>query len=161
MAAKAKAKKKPAPKAKKPAAKKAAAKKAPAKKAPAKKAEEPKHHAPRHGSIGHIEFVAPDINVAGAVYKELFGWQIFPFQPNEHYFQCSDTMGGCIIAGTPVEDGKTKFYVNVDSIEITIPHAERLGANLAQAKTEIPGGHGFFAHLRMPEGNTIGIWSMH
>jgi hypothetical protein len=32
---------------------------------------------------------------------------------------------------------------------------------MIKAKTEIPGGHGFFAHMKAPDGNVWGIYSKH
>jgi predicted enzyme related to lactoylglutathione lyase len=161
---KTKSKKAPAKKApaKKPAAKKAPAKKAAAKKASTNKAttEAAKPAEPKHGTLCHFEFYAPDISAAGKTYADLFGWQVFPFQPTEIYVQTSASMGGCIMQGTPATGSTTVLYVKVDDIETSIAKGATLGAELVKGKTEIPGGHGFFAQLRMPEGNTVGIWNM-
>ena len=69
---------------------------------------------------------------------------------------CSDTMP---MKGTPAADAKTMIYVNVCSIAATIEKAQRLGAMLIKPRTEIPGGHGWFAQIKMPEGNIWGIYS--
>jgi hypothetical protein len=112
-----------------------------------------------HGAICHIEITAPDLEKARAFYGDLFGWQFQPFQPTEMYFMTpAGSPCGCMCQGEADIAGKTRIYVNVDDIPATIAKASELGAKVLLPKTEIPGGHGFFAHLRAPEGNTIGIY---
>src|SRR4051794_9268233 len=117
---------------KKPAAKKAPARKAaPKKPATTKKAAAPKAAAgqpyePKPGEIGHIEIAAPDIHAAAKNYSQLFGWQIFPFQPDELFYRCSENLGGCIIKGEPTAGSSTVLYMTVDDIEKTIARGEAL-----------------------------------
>ena len=66
---------------------------------------------------------------------------------------------GCIIEGAAHTDDKTTLYVNVDDIPAALTKAAKLGAKVTVPKTEIPGGHGFFAKFRAPEGNVIGVYS--
>lgn len=51
------------------------------------------------------------------------------------------------------------IYVNVDDIPGTLARAEAMGATTVKPKTEIPGGHGFFAQLKAPDGNAWGLYS--
>lgn len=115
---------------------------------------------PVYGSIVHIEFTVPDFDKAKAFYGELFGWQFFPFSETEHYFQATNAGPcGCVMKGEAYTDTKTMFYVNVDDIKTTIGKATKLGAKTFKDRVEIPGGHGFFAQLRAPEGTIFGIYS--
>lgn len=115
---------------------------------------------PQPGSIVHIEFTTPDLAKAKAFYGELFGWEFHPFMATEWYFQTPKGWGpcGCVMQGEPATDGKTMLYVNVTDIAETLAKAATLGATTAKEKTEIPGGHGFFAHMKAPDGNVWGIY---
>ncbi|MBX3471211.1 MAG: VOC family protein [Planctomycetes bacterium] len=115
---------------------------------------------PQVGSIVHIEFTTPDLAKAKAFYGELFGWEFQPFQPTEWYFQTPKGWGpcGCVIQGPAAGDARTMLYVNVDDIPATLARALDLGAKTIKDKTEIPGGHGWFAQLQAPDGNVWGIY---
>lgn len=111
------------------------------------------------GSICHVDFYVPDLEKAKAFYEGVFGWQLQAFQPTEWYFAPASGPCGCLIQGTPATEGASILYMNVDDIPATIAKAKRLGATLVKDRTEIPGGHGFIAHIRAPEGNLLGLWS--
>lgn len=115
---------------------------------------------PQVGSIVHIEFTTPDLAKAKEFYGDLFGWEFQPFQATEWYFQTPKGWGpcGCVLQGAPAADAKTMLYVNVDDIAATLAKGEQLGATTVKPKTEIPGGHGFFAHMKAPDGNVWGIY---
>ena len=53
----------------------------------------------------------------------------------------------------------TILYVKVDDIAASLKRAASLGAKTVKPKTEIPGGHGFYAHFRAPDGNRFGIYN--
>lgn len=114
---------------------------------------------PVHGTFIHVEFSAPDLKKASAFYGALFGWQFMDFQPKEMYFMTPGNAGpcGCLLEGKPAGRG-TILYVNVDDIPSTVRKAESLGARAAKPKTEIPGGHGFYAHIEAPDGNLLGVY---
>ena len=115
-----------------------------------------------HGAICHVEFTVPDLQKAKDFYGPLFKWDVHNFQPKELYFM-SPQGGpcGCILEGTPAGDEKTAFYVNVDDIAATLDKASKMGARVTLPKTEIPGGHGWIAKFRAPEGNVLGLYSRH
>lgn len=113
-----------------------------------------------HGAICHVEFTVPNLQQAKDFYGPLFQWQFMPFQEKEWYFfRAPSTPCGCVIEGAPHTDDKTTLYVNVSDINSTLSQAAKLGAKMTQPKTEIPGGHGYFAKFRAPEGNVIGLYS--
>lgn len=116
---------------------------------------------PQVGSICHVEFTTPDLAKAKEFYGALFGWEFHPFMETEWYFQTPKNWGpcGCVLQGAPAADSKTMIYVNVDDIAGTLARAEGMGATTVKAKTEIPGGHGFFAQMKAPDGNVWGIYS--
>lgn len=116
---------------------------------------------PQHGSICHVEFTTPDLTAAKAFYAELFGWEFHPFQANEWYFMTPMNWGpcGCMLQGPAASDSRTMIYVNVKDIAATLTKATTLGAKTLKAKTEIPGGHGWFAQFQAPDGNVWGIYN--
>lgn len=113
-----------------------------------------------HGAVCHVEFTVPDLQKAQQFYAAVFKWQFFPMSERELYFM-SPQGGpcGCVIHGSAHTDDKTTFYVKVDDIAAALDHAAKLGAKTVLAKTEIPGGHGFFAKFKAPEGNVMGIYN--
>lgn len=115
---------------------------------------------PGPGSIVHVEFRTPDIQAAKSFWQTLFGWQMHDFTPTEICFQPSNWgPGGCIVQGEPNIKDYPAFYVGVEDIPVSLARAKDLGASLVKGKTEIPGGHGFYAHLRAPDGNVFGLHS--
>lgn len=115
---------------------------------------------PQAGSICHVEFTTPDLTAAKTFYTTLFGWEFMPFQANEWYFTTPKNWGpcGCMLQGPAASDSRTMIYVNVTDIAATLTKATTLGAKTIKAKTEIPGGHGFFAQLQAPDGNVWGLF---
>lgn len=114
-----------------------------------------------HGMIVHVELTVPDLKEASKFYGAVFGWEFHPFQETEWYFAPPQHQGpgGCMLQGSPAECSKTMIYVNVDDIPAALEKAAGLGATVVKPKTAIPGDHGFFAQVRAPEGNVIGVWS--
>lgn len=116
---------------------------------------------PVNGTICHVEFTVPNLEVASKFYGQLFGWQFQPFMQNEWYFTTPENAGpcGCMMQGNAEIEGKTVIYVNVTDINKTIEYATKLGAKTIKPKTEIQGGWGYFATFKGPEGNTFGVYS--
>lgn len=155
---------------------KTATKKAPRAKAAAKTARAPKKATkaattskaetktaqpqPVHGSICHVEFSTPDLEAAKQFYAGLFGWEFHAFEPTTMYFQTPKNYGpcGCMNQGEAASCSATTIYVNVEDIPTTLAKAETLGASTKTPKTEIPGGHGYYAEMTAPDGNVWGIY---
>ena len=53
----------------------------------------------------------------------------------------------------------TMIYVQVDDIPATLKKAKSLRASVAKPRTGIPGGHGFYAQIKAPDGNVFGIYN--
>ena len=73
-------------------------------------------------------------------------------------------VSGCLAQGEgsiPGVEGGTVVYLNAEpSLDAVISRVERAGGKIAIARTEIDGGHGFFAHIIDPEGNRVGLHAM-
>ncbi len=78
------------------------------------------------------------------------------------YFMTPNNWGpcGCMLEGKP-SHGSANVYVNVTDLSTTIAKATKLGATVVTPRTEIEGGHGFFAHVRLPDGNVFGLYCRH
>ena len=115
---------------------------------------------PQNGSICHVEFTTPDLTKGATFYGEMFGWEFMPFTATEMYFQTPGNWGpcGCMLQGPAASGSQTMIYVNVADIAKTLTKATTLGAKTIKPRTEIPGGHGFFAQLQAPDGNVWGIY---
>ncbi len=116
---------------------------------------------PQNGSICHVEFTVPNIEQSAKVYGQLFGWNFMPFQSDSWYFTTPNNYGpcGCMNQGKAALESQTMIYVNCDNLNGMIAKAGELGAKTITPRTEIPGGHGWFATIKMPEGNTWGLYS--
>jgi predicted enzyme related to lactoylglutathione lyase len=117
-----------------------------------------------HGDIGWIEIPVTSVDSVRGFYAELFGWTYEEAPGGVPYLTFSN--GGAPIGGIdgtldpkPGQDG-IRIYVSVDDIEAACSKAPELGGSVEKAKSEIGGDMGFFAYLRDPEGNRIGLWSM-
>jgi len=112
-----------------------------------------------HGTVCHVEFNAPDLGAAQTWYAALFGWTFQPMGPETVYFTAGAGPCGCIYAGPPATCATNRIYVTVDDIAATIAKGAEHGVEVEKDKTAIGDDFGYYAHLRMPDGNLIGIWS--
>ena len=82
---------------------------------------------------------------------------MFPSDP-------SQGVGGCLAQGegaVPGVEGGTVVYLNAEpSLDAVLSRVERAGGKIAIPRTEIGGGHGYFAHILDPEGNRVGLHAM-
>jgi predicted enzyme related to lactoylglutathione lyase len=112
------------------------------------------------GTICHVEFCSPDMMKAKTFYTEMFGWEFHPHGTNEMYFQTPKNSGPCgmMMQGKPAMDCKTMIFVNCDDMGMMMAKAKKLGATMMKDRTEIQGGHGFYAHMKAPDGNVWGLF---
>lgn len=115
----------------------------------------------KHNTISHIEIPAPDLAKAIAFYSAIFNWTIEIVAENSYaYFRIGDTQtgGGFDASLTPAAEKQgCQVVVDVDSIETTIDQITKAGGSITLPKTEIPGGHGFYAGFRDTNGNHLQI----
>ncbi len=73
-------------------------------------------------------------------------------------------VSGCLSLGedcTPSANSGTTVYINAEpSLDAMISRVENAGGKVTIPRTEIDGGHGFFAHILDSEGNRIGLHAM-
>ena len=114
-------------------------------------------------TITHIEIPAPDLERAVEFYSKLFDWEI-QIQPQGDYafFRIGSTQsGGSFDAGLKPAEEKCglQITIDVDDISVKLEEIEKAGGKIILGKTEIPGGHGFYACFRDPNGNYLQLHS--
>jgi len=110
------------------------------------------------GSICHVEVPAPDLAKAKAFYEGVFGWETQPMGETYLLFSAGPDGGG-LDADAPVGDGGAVLVLAVPDIDEKLAEIEAAGGSALSGKTEIGGGHGFYAYFRDPNGNKMGVWS--
>jgi predicted enzyme related to lactoylglutathione lyase len=115
-----------------------------------------------NGDFTHIEIPAADTERAIRFYRDLFGWQFQEAAGFSGYnlFQTpggEGTLAGAIGQRGVMAPPEIRVYVNVDSIDETLPRLGELGGSVVQPKTEIT-GQGWFAVINDSEGNTIALF---
>jgi len=114
-------------------------------------------------TVTHIEIPAPDLEKAVAFYSTLFNWQI-EIQPLGDYaffrIGTTQTGGGFDATLKPAEEKYgVQVTIDVDDVTIKLAEIENAGGKTILSKTAIPGGHGFYACFRDPNGNYLQLHS--
>ncbi len=115
-------------------------------------------------SISHIEIPAPDFTSAIEFYKAVFNWGIELVTVGHYaFFTIGNTGAGGAFnsALMPAPEGTgLQVMIYVDSIDETVKSIEANGGKIIKARTEIPGGHGFYAVFTDTNSNYMQIHSM-
>ena len=110
--------------------------------------------------VCHLEIPAPDAPRLAAWYAKHFGWTLSPMGKDYVLFQAGDgELGGGFDGAAKVCDGGPTLVIAVPDLEAALRALVADGATALQGKTEIGGGHGFYAYFRDPAGNRTGLWS--
>ena len=114
-------------------------------------------------SITHIEIPAPDLQKAIDFYGKIFDWQIQVVEPNRYaFFRIGEGNSGggfdASLQPAPERIGH-QIVVDVDDIDLTLQQIINAGGQKILEKTEIPGGHGFYAVFKDPQGNSMQLHS--
>lgn len=109
--------------------------------------------------ISHIEWEVPDGAASAAFLSALFAWEFKRF--SEHYWLFEPEAG---VAVGLLEKPAAKIlemtcpaFISVPNIEACLHAAIRLGAELVEPRTGIP-GYGAWAKIKEPGGNTVGLF---
>ncbi len=109
--------------------------------------------------VCHLEINAKNLVRAKKFYTKLMGWKFKLMMPGYEMAGIAKNAGVALSKGKTGSRGMLPYF-QVTSIDKTLKKAHVIRAKVAVPKTEISGGHGFFAHIKDTEGNTFGIWSM-
>ncbi len=106
----------------------------------------------------HIEWSSTDLERTKGFFSGLFGWKFQPLGGDYLTFDPPEGPGGGIMKVDEVHPGESpSVYIEVGEIEPYLQRARELGGSVAVPKTEIP-NVGWFAHLKDPDGNIVGLF---
>ena len=102
-----------------------------------------------NNTITHIEIPAPDLEKATRFYSKLFNWEITIVTEGQYaFFRIGDTQsgGGFDTSLKPAEKNcGPQLTIDVEDISQKLKEIVAAGGKIILDKTEIPGGHGFYA----------------
>jgi predicted enzyme related to lactoylglutathione lyase len=109
--------------------------------------------------ICHLEINVKSMARAKKFYSKVMGWKFQAMMPGYEMFSLGRNMGGALSKGRAGTSSMLPYF-HVRSIDRTLERAKALRAKILIPKKAIGDGHGFMAHVRDSEGNTIGLWNM-
>jgi len=114
-------------------------------------------------TITHIEIPAPRFTEAIEFYSAVFGWEIELVTVDHYaYFRIGNSgSGGAIDSSLLPAAYKTgaQLTIDTDNIGNTLSLIKKHGGEVIEKRTEIPGGHGFYAIFTDPNGNYLQLYS--
>ena len=114
--------------------------------------------------IGWFEIHVKDFDSARKFYGELFAWEFKLSQGSKSLYWNIYTGEGSIGGGfmkksKPEHEGQAMvFYVEVEDIEASLKKAAELGGRVDTPKSLISETAGYFALIKDPDDNLIGLW---
>ena len=111
------------------------------------------------GDYAHIEIPADDLDRARRFYEDLFGWQLFAMEGAEDYFvyRTPGGVGGGMGRRNANVGPAITNYIEVSSIDTSLPQVEDLGGRVTHGKQEVR-GFGWWAGVEDSEGNAFGLF---
>jgi predicted enzyme related to lactoylglutathione lyase len=110
-------------------------------------------------SIVHWEIPSTDLAKSQAFYEALFGWEFEGFSPDYLMFEVDDGVGGALQQVDTMQGPGIEVYIDVEDIEAALARVRELGGTVADPKTEIGGGMGYWAAFLDPCGCRLCLWS--
>lgn len=111
----------------------------------------------KEGTICHIELPAPDIKKACSFYEKCFGWKTGPAMGPSYVMFTYDGGGGAFDADLKPATGGPILIIEADDIDSKLKQITKAGGAIVKEKTEIGGGHGWYAYFTDPCGNKMGV----
>lgn len=114
----------------------------------------------KHGGYTHIEIPADDLARAREFYENVFGWDFQQIPGYEDYHLYSDAhagVGGGLGRRGITAGHRVRNYINVDSIDVTIPRVTTHGGRVIEPKAQVM-GQGWYAVVDDSEGNEFALW---
>jgi uncharacterized protein len=111
--------------------------------------------------IAHVEIPSSNLEQTETFLNKVFGWEFKPF--GNGYLLFNDHKG--IMVGIrlveKVNSGDTTvFHINVNNIDELLNKVKSNGGNIFKEKSVIP-AMGWYALLKDPQGNIIGLYQKH
>ncbi|MFI0711549.1 VOC family protein [Streptomyces inhibens] len=114
------------------------------------------------GSPCWLDLGAPDVEVATAFYRAVFGWQAEPHGHHAGGYTLFRHDGKAVGAVGPLtEDGARSawtIYFNTPDAEATVKAVEQAGGAVRTAPAEVGADDGRFAQLTDPQGAEFAVW---
>jgi uncharacterized protein len=111
--------------------------------------------------IAHVEIPVSDLDKSKDFYVKLFGWDFKPFGNEYLLFNNRKGITAGLRKSKNISTGEsTIFHVHVNNIDETLQKATDLGGKVERNKVTIP-VMGWYALLKDPDGNTIGLFQGH
>lgn len=111
--------------------------------------------------IAHVEIPSSDLNQTRDFFNKIFGWEFKPFGNGYMLFNNHKGIMVGIRQVDKVNSGDTTvFHINVSSIDEVLKTAKESGGSIFKGKTVIP-AMGWYALLKDPQGNIIGLYQKH
>lgn len=119
-------------------------------------------------TIVHFEIPADDLERAQKFYHDVFGWEIHRMPgPFEYYgIRTTETGESGLPKGPGVNGGMFQRshvcqipvnYIFVEDIDSYSTKLVAAGGEILMARMAVP-GHGWMAHFKDPENNTLALW---
>jgi predicted enzyme related to lactoylglutathione lyase len=118
----------------------------------------------RAASICYVEIPgAPNLDSTGSFYSTVFGWNISPSNLSDDLYWAFSSGPNDLSGAFDSRKDATKtgilLYLKVDDIQETLRKVKNYGGHVVQEKSRVGGDFGFFAIIRDPSGNSVGVWS--
>lgn len=111
--------------------------------------------------VTFFEVVGRDVEALQSFYRDVFDWQMQPFNPIAGYTVVRPDPEGGISGGVgPAYDsgpGHATFYVEVRNLEEALGKVESLGGRKVMGPVDVPEGPSF-ALFTDPEGHLVGLF---
>ncbi len=111
--------------------------------------------------IAHVEIPSSDLDQTKTFLNKVFGWEFKPFGTGYMLF---NNHKGIMVGLRQVEKvnsgDTTVFHVNVSNIDETLSAVKENGGSIFKEKAVIP-AMGWYALLKDPQGNIIGLYQKH
>ena len=112
-----------------------------------------------HGKICYLEIPANRAEDSARFYSEIFGWTVRERGDGNLAFDDTGSMSGTWVKEedrTP--DERTRTYIMVDSIAVSLEQIKKAGGRVLTPRTDIGPNMGAFAVFADPVGNEFGLY---
>ena len=113
----------------------------------------------------HIQILVTDFELAKKFYHEIFQWHFYTITEMKNYLfyridEKEEYVGGAFVLVDKIPQGSSVvLYINTEQINDDINEIKKLGGQITQPVTKLPGENGYIARFKDPFGNIMGMWT--
>lgn len=112
-----------------------------------------------HGKICYLEIPSKTAESSAEFYNSIFGWKVGPRGDGNLAFDDHGGVGGTWVKESDrTPDERTRVYIMVDDIAVTLELIEAAGGRVLTPRKDIGPGMGAFAAFADPVGNEFGLY---